>query len=283
MAAALEPSKPRAFLQFGEMKALFATFTSSVAFNSIARTRGPERTSGPPLQVGSKDMEAAAERALIRRAKTGDRDAIAALIEAHHRPVEMFLLRLCGRPDLAEDLAQEAFMRVMRSLDRFDERFRFSTWLFTIAKRLLVNNLQKMKPTSDSDLVELRAAAYSTPATENEAIEEGRLGREMLDTGLASLEEPQLEIVLLFHQQNWPVHRIAERLKMPEGTVKSHLFRARRKMLGAIEAEQERASAELRESRLKLAAARVMNAAAPVMNAAGRTRTADVSRSEFIA
>ncbi|MSR40683.1 MAG: sigma-70 family RNA polymerase sigma factor [Phycisphaerales bacterium] len=201
-------------------------------------------------------MEAAAERLLIRRAKAGDREAIADLIRAHHRPVEMFLLRLCGRPDLAEDLAQEAFMRVMRSLDRFDERFRFSTWLFTIAKRLLVNNLQKMKPTSDSDLVELRAAAYSTPASENEAQEEARLGRGMLDTALSALEEPQLEIVLLFHQQGWPVHRIAAQLKMPEGTIKSHLFRARRKMLGAIEAQQETATHQLRDVRESVLAAR---------------------------
>ncbi len=206
-------------------------------------------------------MEAAAERLLIRRAKAGDREAIADLIRAHHRPVEMFLLRLCGRPDLAEDLAQEAFMRVMRSLDRFDERFRFSTWLFTIAKRLLVNNLQKMKPSSDSELVELRAAAYTTPASENEALEESALGRDMLSTALSALEEPQLEIVLLFHQQGWPVHRIAAQMKMPEGTIKSHLFRARRKMLGVIEVQQENATQKLRSTRERADARRTSDTA----------------------
>jgi len=96
------------------------------------------------------------ERRTIQRARKGDRDAIAELIRAYQRPLEAFLFRLCGQSDLAEDLAQESFVRVIRSLDRFDERFRFSTWLFTIGKRLLVNHQQKMRPLADSEVVEYR-------------------------------------------------------------------------------------------------------------------------------
>jgi RNA polymerase sigma-70 factor (ECF subfamily) len=60
------------------------------------------------------------------------------------------------------------------------------------------------------------------------------MGR-MIEVALDALVSPQREIVLLFHQQGWPVERIAVELSMPEGTVKSHLFRARRRMLEAIE------------------------------------------------
>ncbi|MFG0257008.1 MAG: RNA polymerase sigma factor, partial [Phycisphaerales bacterium JB043] len=59
-----------------------------------------------------------------------------------------------------------------------------------------------------------------------------------LQTALESLGEDQREIVLLFHQQNWPIHMIAEHKQMPEGTIKSHLHRARQKMRRVLE-EQE--------------------------------------------
>ncbi len=175
------------------------------------------------------------ERRTIQRARQGDRDAIAELIRAYQRPLEAFLFRLCGQSDLAEDLAQESFVRVIRSLDRFDERFRFSTWLFTIGKRLLVNHQQKMKPLADSEVVEYRAGDARTPATEVEETERTQRVTQLVAVALDALVSPQREIVLLFHQQNWSVQQIAHELSMPEGTIKSHLFRARRRMLEAIE------------------------------------------------
>jgi RNA polymerase sigma-70 factor (ECF subfamily) len=80
-----------------------------------------------------------------------------------------------------------------------------------------------------------RAGAARTPllAVEN-AEREQRVCR-LVEIAIDSLVSPQREIVLLFHQQGWPVQRIAVELGMPEGTVKSHLFRARRRMLFAIE------------------------------------------------
>ena len=175
------------------------------------------------------------ERSTIQRARKGDREAIAELIRAYQRPLEAFLYRLCGHSDLAEDLAQESFVRVIRSLDRFDERFRFSTWLFTIGKRLLVNHQQKMRPRPDSEVVEYRAGDARTPATETEELERTARVTELVGVALDALVSPQREIVLLFHQQGWSVQQIAGELSMPEGTVKSHLFRARRRMLEAIE------------------------------------------------
>ena len=175
------------------------------------------------------------ERKTIQRARRGDREAIAELIRAYQRPLEAFLFRLCGKSDLAEDISQEAFVRVIRSLDRFDERFRFSTWLFTIGKRLLVNHQQKMRPTADSDFIEYRASDSRTPATETIEIERTQQVSKMVEIAIESLVSPQREIVLLFHQQGWSVQQISTELSMPEGTVKSHLFRARRRMLDAIE------------------------------------------------
>ncbi len=185
------------------------------------------------------------ERSTIQRARRGDREAIALLISSYQRPLEAFLFRLCGKSDLAEDLAQESFVRVIRSLDRFDERFRFSTWLFTIGKRLLVNHQQKMRPIADSDVIAFRASDAQTPATETIEAERTQSISKMVEIAMASLVSPQREIVLLFHQQHWSVQQISTELSMPEGTVKSHLFRARRRMLEAIERSGVRAAEDV--------------------------------------
>jgi RNA polymerase sigma-70 factor (ECF subfamily) len=179
-------------------------------------------------------MKKSIELELIREAKAGDGAAIAALIRAHQESLYAFILRMSGRPHLAEDIVQEAFVRVLKNLDRFDPRFRFSTWLFTIAKRLYVNAMQKQRPAYDTDTVSVQEGAVQSPGGLASRTETMDNMRDLLDTALDGLNEQQREIVLLFHQQNWPIVEIAEHLSMPEGTVKSHLHRARRRMRRAI-------------------------------------------------
>ncbi|MCP3904741.1 MAG: sigma-70 family RNA polymerase sigma factor [Planctomycetes bacterium] len=182
----------------------------------------------------------AREHELIRAAKAGDGKAVEGLIRAHQEAVYAFILRLSGRPHIAEDIVQEAFVRVLKNLDRFDPRFRFSTWLFTIARRLYVNAMQKHRPAYDTDTVSLRAAATTPPPGVSARGETMDNIRELLDTALEVLNDQQREIVLLFHQQSWPITEIAAHLDMPEGTVKSHLHRARRRMRRAIMADEVR-------------------------------------------
>jgi RNA polymerase sigma-70 factor (ECF subfamily) len=182
----------------------------------------------------------AREHELIRAAKAGDGKAVEGLIRSHQEALYAFILRLSGRPHVAEDIVQEAFVRVIKNLDRFDPRFRFSTWLFTIARRLYVNAMQKQRPAYDTDTVNLRAAAAVTPPGLSARGETMDNVRELLDVALEELNEQQREIVLLFHQQSWPITDIAEHLGMPEGTVKSHLHRARKRMRKAIVADEVR-------------------------------------------
>jgi RNA polymerase sigma-70 factor (ECF subfamily) len=184
-------------------------------------------------------MLKSSEHTLIRKAKAGDGKAIEALIRAHQDALYAFMLRMSGRPDVAEDIVQEAFVRVLRNLDRFDTRFRFSTWLFTIAKRLYVNAIQKHRPTYDSDAVNDHHGQAMSPGGDIAHREMIQNVRDMLDVALRKLNPQQREIILLFHQQNWPITDIALHLNMPEGTVKSHLHRARKRMKSVIEASRE--------------------------------------------
>ena len=184
-------------------------------------------------------MTRADELILIQAAKAGDGNAIAALIKSHQDALYAFILRMSGRPELAEDVVQEAFVRVLKNLDRFDERFRFSTWVFTIAKRLFVNFVQKHQPAYDTDTVGLREGPACTPGGITARLETMDNVRDLLDMALEELNEQQREIVLLFHQQNWPILDIAAHLSMPEGTVKSHLHRARKRLRRVIESNRQ--------------------------------------------
>ena len=101
------------------------------------------------------------EHELIYDAKRGDVDAIQALIRAHQDALYAFILRMSGQPYLAEDIVQEAFVRVLGNLDRFDTRYRFSTWLFTIAKRKMRSSTTNSSCTIHSDRT-LRALRRTT-------------------------------------------------------------------------------------------------------------------------
>lgn len=166
------------------------------------------------------------EQALIRRAAAGDREAAAMCIRAHQGALYMYILRMSGRPDIAEDVVQEAFVRVLTNLDRFDPKYRFSTWVFTIARRVYLNMGQKHRPTPDSETVERAMDKRGRP-------DAGELRSELsgtLDRALRQLNETQREIVILFHQFDWTIALIARHLDLPEGTVKSHLHRGRRRL-----------------------------------------------------
>lgn len=186
------------------------------------------------------------EQRLIERAAAGDRAAAEACIRAHQASLYAYLLRLSGRPDLAEDVAQEAFVRVLTHLDRFDPRFRFSTWLFTIAKRVYINACQKLRPASCTDALGGTHDAADGPGEPIVSDEVAANSRDAVQRALMVLPEAQREIVILFHLLDWPIAVIAQHMDMPAGTVKSHLHRGRRRLREALE-RCERDAARVRE------------------------------------
>ena len=183
-------------------------------------------------------MDQQLEVSTIRRAKEGEAAAFTELIEAHQLRLYRFLLRICGKPELAEDIVQDAFVRVLGNIERFDERYRFSTWLFTIGRRLLLNSLQKHRPRSESDWL----ASYEGSSVGGDSEVRDREGRlatvAMLGEALDVLTPQQREIVVLYHHKDNSVQEIASLLGIPAGTVKSHLHRARRRMRDWISSKE---------------------------------------------
>lgn len=175
-------------------------------------------------------MDQAHEQRLIRQAKRGEPEAFAALIREHQGRLFGFLYRLCRQRELAEDIVQEAFVRVLRNIERFDERYRFSTWLFTIARRLLVNALQKHRPRSESEWID----TWESRDVDLDQLVQGRESHTvlstMLDEAMQVLSSTQREVVILYHHKGHGISEIANLLGMPAGTIKSHLHRARGRM-----------------------------------------------------
>jgi RNA polymerase sigma-70 factor (ECF subfamily) len=184
-------------------------------------------------------MTQAEELELIRRAMAGERSAAETLVRAYQQPLYAFLLRVSGRADVAEDATQEALVRALVHLEQFDGRHRFSTWLYTIAKRVMLNQLQKRTPAlvGEAALDRDNPASAVGPAELAGKIEDGDRVQHALRRALLCLSPEQREILVLFHQLSWPIVLIARHLEMPEGTIKSHLHRGRQRLREILESE----------------------------------------------
>ena len=155
--------------------------------------------------------------AVVVRAQVGDRDAIAELVRGWHEAVWGFVRHMLGRDDLADDVSQEVWLAVVRGLPRLKEPERFAAWLFTIARRSVVNQLRQRyaeQPQIDVD---------EEPDPADHVVE--RVDVRRLLGGVPVMER---EVLVLFHLEDLSLEECAEVLGVPVGTVKSRLHRARR-------------------------------------------------------
>lgn len=176
-------------------------------------------------------MHKAQELQLVRRAARGDLSASEMLIRRHQSGVQAYIYRMCGRWDVAEDVTQEAFLRVLSSLHNFNENFRFSTWLFTIARRVWLNMCEKKRPAAAGDASDIWAARKDDHAGSiGRDAEQRGMAKDAIQSALLLLSTEQREAIVLFHQLEWPIRLISEHMELPEGTVKSHLHRGRQRL-----------------------------------------------------
>ncbi|KIG13469.1 RNA polymerase sigma-70 factor [Enhygromyxa salina] len=172
--------------------------------------------------AGVADLD---DESLVERANSGgDNAAFAELVRRHQGKVRGLLLRLTGNRTLADDLAQEVFLRAYRGLVGFEGRSRFSTWIYRIAYNVFVNHRTRGKTLSA--LPEGFENHAPAPDTELSA---SRLDlRRDLAGAIATLPERYRVVVTLHYLQDVSYPEIAELLELPIGTVKTHLHRAKK-------------------------------------------------------
>lgn len=169
------------------------------------------------------------ERSLIALAAVGDRAASRALYDRHAARVHRLTFRVCGDPDLAQDLTQEVFVKVFRSLGQFRGESAFSTWVHRIAVTVSLNAMRKVKRLREreADLDEAQLHEADPDAIDPDL-------RERLAAAIEALPE-SVRIALVMHAIEGYTHaEIGSALGIAEGTSKAKVFDARARLKKAL-------------------------------------------------
>jgi len=177
-------------------------------------------------------LEGMDEALLLKRLQAGDKEAFADWVIAHQRGIYGYCLRLTGSQEDAEDLTQEVFIRAYRGIHRFRQQSQLSTWLYQIAHNACVDYLRRVKK---ARVLSIQAQEEERPGREmvsdTQPLPEQRaVQRENIDALKACLEtlsRSHRAVTVLRHMRHLSYQEIAAVMKIPLGTVKSHVSRAR--------------------------------------------------------
>ena len=214
--------------------------TSAATLSPWARSWGWRETSGQvdaQRQIARQQMDR--DRALVEQCLNGSDGAWEELVRSHTRLVYGSCYRFIGRADDAQDLTQDVFIRVFRSLHTFDSTSgAFRTWLIRVTRNLLIDHYRKTR--KDQALDPIEDQLYSLEQSGMGARADGsvahREAREVLQRGLAKLSPDLREAVILRDLQEMEYKEIGSVLNIPEGTVKSRINRGRRELAKSLKA-----------------------------------------------
>jgi RNA polymerase sigma-70 factor, ECF subfamily len=201
--------------------------------NSASDGVAPSRRGDSESSRDLKDAEASQQDvALMLRVKEGDLEAFEELVTRHQHSVVGTAARMLGSGGEAEDIAQQVFVRIWKSAARYEPSAKFTTWLMTITRNLVFNELRRRRRTH---LVSLETAEDEAPPhqfADQEALapSEKLIDAELqqaIDTAIASLPEKQRLAVVLRRYESMSYEEIAKILATSVAAVKSILFRAR--------------------------------------------------------
>jgi len=186
--------------------------------------------------------------ALIERCLRGDQTAWETIVRQHWRKVFNVAYKFVGKHDEAEDLTQDIFLKIFRSLDTFDRRANFQTWLISISRNLCIDyyrSVRKERQTIDRDISADDLSPTSREIGPLAALEQRDMVA-LLRQALSSLPASLRTAVLLRDIQELSYQEIAGRLHLPEGTVKSRINRGRKELARQVERLRGEAEAQRR-------------------------------------
>jgi RNA polymerase sigma-70 factor, ECF subfamily len=180
------------------------------------------------------------DRALVARILGGERDRFTELVRRYEKRVVNYVYRITHRYEEAHDLAQEVFVKVYLALDRYDPKYQFSTWLFRIAQNASIDALRKKsifevplaRPTEDDTQKEREFADGGV--SPYRALKNKQLAL-AIEKAVGNLPPDYRELIQLRHFAELSYEEIASMKKLPLGTVKNKLFRARNLLKSELE------------------------------------------------
>lgn len=207
--------------------------SQTATFGVNARFTGRTRSSG-----AYRVDEAQVVGLLVRRCIAGDSAAWEDIVQRHHRRIYNICYRFAGTSDDAQDLTQEVFIKMYRTLGSYDaSKGAFMTWVTTVTRNLLVDHFRKTKqdrmtdsldtaPSEHEDAQPLSAQIADPSKSAHEQVQ-SRETKEAVHQALQKLSPELREAVILRDLQDMDYKEIAGALKVPEGTVKSRINRGR--------------------------------------------------------
>ena len=184
------------------------------------------------------------DEALMIRYQRGERAAFTMLVRRHQTPLFNFALRQLGVPQQAEDVVQEAFVRVVQNAGEFKHEARFTTWVYTITRNLCIDQMRKRALRRHASLDEARPSAEGDGPTLGEQTADSRASvereasgtelKERIAKAVEKLPDDQREVFLMREVSNLPFKEIAEIVGVPENTVKSRMRYALERLQQAL-------------------------------------------------
>jgi RNA polymerase sigma-70 factor, ECF subfamily len=168
------------------------------------------------------------ERALIERCRSGDDTAFGALVDQHKNLVYGLVYRMVSDRSRVDDLAQEVFLKVHRGLPYFRGEARLSTWIFRIVQNVCAGARSRRPSDVSLDQGDASGRRYE-PGAADAAFGELEL-RDRLDKAIAQLPEPQRLLIAAHYLNGVQYEALAEAMNIPLGTVKTHLYRAKKRL-----------------------------------------------------
>jgi RNA polymerase sigma-70 factor (ECF subfamily) len=205
---------------------------------AIMRALGLPQMSSDPAPAPSPPDEM---DILIERCLTGDQDAWARIVQMHRRKVFNVAYKFVGRHEEAEDLTQDIFVKIFKALHTFDRRANFQTWLISVSRNLCIDHyraVRKERETINRDVDPADFAPAASDARADTQLEQ-RDRVKLLRRALDKLAPTLRTAVMLRDIQELTYQEIADRLRLPEGTVKSRINRGRTELARQIQRLRE--------------------------------------------
>ena len=182
---------------------------------------------------------------VVALAQRGREAAYRELIRRYERPVFSLVFRMVRNRELAEDLAQDTFIKVLQHIDRYRPEFKFSSWLFKIANNVAIDHLRRRQldtVSMDGSPHAVTADAVQATSIDVSAHDESALDRleakelgSAIEEAIAQLRPEYRACILLRHVEDKSYEEIAATLDLPLGTVKTYIHRARHELRGLLE------------------------------------------------
>lgn len=187
--------------------------------------------------LAAPDYKSLDDRELATCAARGEEPAFRELLARYERPVFSLIYRMVRDRTLAEDLAQEAFIRAFNAIGSYKTSYKFSNWIFKIANNHTIDYLRKRKldtvsidgsphATTQDEISQSRVVLESDVETPHEYVEHKELGSQ-IEKAIGGLREEYRAVIILRHVEGHAYDEIADILELPLGTVKTYLHRAR--------------------------------------------------------